>query len=209
MVLSILLYGIPAWHPDVTRMKEMEKFQKSCLRWVFGSKLQYEQQLKNNDILLVSYQIELLTFTMASKMFSGRYLYDFATLIDFRVYDWTSRTQAMSLINCNYHSLAHQKSFFSKAAEMINFLYRHKVITRLDTINIQAVRKYLMLKNFCSDLVCSHYICFACNSCKFSRSVIWNFVFSDWELSLYLSLFSLSLYINLYIYIRILALYPK
>ena len=62
-------------------------------------------------------------------MFSGRYLYDFATHIDIRVYDQNLRTQAMSLINCNYHSLAHQKSFFSRAAEMINFVYRHKVIT--------------------------------------------------------------------------------
>ena len=85
MVLSFLLYGIPAWHPDVTRMKEMEKFQKSCLCWVFGSRLQFEQQLKSYDILPVSYQIELLTVTMASKMFRGRYLYDFATHIDFRV----------------------------------------------------------------------------------------------------------------------------
>ena len=179
MVLSIflygifsLLYGIPAWHPDVTRMKEMEKFQKSCLCWVFGSKLQYEQQLKSYDILPVCYQIELLTFTMASKMFSGRYLYDFATHNDFRVYDRTLRTQAMSLINCNYHSLAHQKSFFSRAAKMINFFHRHKVITGLDTMNIQPVRKYLMLENFCSVLACSHYICCACNSCKFGRSVI-------------------------------------
>ena len=80
---------------------------------------------------------------MASKMFIGRYLYDFATHIDFRVYDRALRTQAMSLINCNYHLLAHQKSFFSRAAEMINFLNRHKVITGLDTMNIQAVRKHL------------------------------------------------------------------
>ena len=73
----------------------MENFRKSCLRWVFGSKLQYEQQLKSYDILPVCYQIELLTFTMASKTFSGRYLYYFATHIDFRVYDRTLRTQAM------------------------------------------------------------------------------------------------------------------
>ena len=172
MVLSVLLYGIPAWHPDLTRMKEREKFQKSCLRWVFGSRLQCEQQLKSNDILPVCYQIELLTFTMASKMFIGRYLYDFATHIDFRVYDRTLRIQAMRFINCNYHSLTHQKYFFSRAAEIINFLYRHKVITGLVTLNIQAVRKYLMLKIFCSDLVCFHDICCACNSCKFSRSVI-------------------------------------
>ena len=141
MVLSILLYGIPAWHPDVTRIKEMGKFQKSCLRWVFGSKVQYEHQLKSYNILPMSYQIEFLMFTMASKMFSGRYLYDFATHIDFRVYDRTLRTQAMSLIKCNYHSLAHQKSIFSRAAEVNNFLYRHNVLTGLDTMNIQAVRK--------------------------------------------------------------------
>ena len=85
MVLTILLYGIPAWHPDVTRMKEMEKFKKACIRWVFGSKLQYEQQLKSCDILPVLYQNELLTFTMACKVPSGRYLYDFATHIDFRL----------------------------------------------------------------------------------------------------------------------------
>ena len=172
MVLSILLYRIPAWHPDVTRMKEIEKSRKPCLRSVFGSNLQYEQQLKSYDILPVCYQIELPTFTMASKMFSGRYLYDFATHIDFRINDRTLKTPAMSLINCNYNSLAHQKSFFSRAAEIINFLYRHKVITNLDTMDVQAVGKHLMLKNFCSDLVCSHHICCARNSCKFSRSVI-------------------------------------
>ena len=36
MVLAILTYGIPAWFPDITRMKEMERFQKSCFRWLFG-----------------------------------------------------------------------------------------------------------------------------------------------------------------------------
>ena len=50
MVLSIL-NSIPAWHPYVTRMKEMENFRKSCLRWGFGSKLPFEQQLKSYDIL--------------------------------------------------------------------------------------------------------------------------------------------------------------
>ena len=59
-------------------------------------------------------------------------LYDLASH-NFRVYDRTVRTQAMSLINCNYHSLARRKSFFTRAAEMIIFLYRHKVINWLDT----------------------------------------------------------------------------
>ena len=77
---------------------------------------------------------------MASKKFSGRYLFDFATHIDFRVFDPTLRTQAMSIFNCDYLSLAYQKSFFSRTAEMINFLYRHKVITGLDIMNIQAVK---------------------------------------------------------------------
>ena len=57
MVLSTLLYEIPAWHPDVTRKKEMEKLQTSYLRCVFGSKIQNEQQLKSYDILPVCYHV--------------------------------------------------------------------------------------------------------------------------------------------------------
>ena len=69
MVLSILLYGNPVWHPDVTRMKEMENFQKSCLRWVFGSKLQYEQQLKSYDMLPVSGFSILYTISISISIF--------------------------------------------------------------------------------------------------------------------------------------------
>ena len=60
---------------DVTRITELENL-KIRRRWVSDSKLQYEQQLKSHDILPVCYQIEILTFTMISKTFSGRYLYD-------------------------------------------------------------------------------------------------------------------------------------
>ena len=122
MVLSILLYGIPAWHPDVTRIKELNKFQKSSIRWIFGFEPQYEQQMKSQNILPVCYQIELLMFTMISKLFSGRYRYDFATHTDFRVHDRSLCTQTMSLRTCRYYSLAHQKSMFSRTAEKVNFL---------------------------------------------------------------------------------------
>ena len=42
----VLSNGIRAWHPDITLMKELELFQKSRFRWIFGSKEGYEQQLK-------------------------------------------------------------------------------------------------------------------------------------------------------------------
>ena len=119
-------------------MKGKETFQKSCLFCAFGSKLQNEQQLKNYDILPVCNQIERLAFTMTSEMFNGPYLFDVRTHIDFRVFDRTSRTHSMSLVKCNY-SLAHQKSVFFRAAKMINFLYRYKIITDLDTMNIQGM----------------------------------------------------------------------
>ena len=83
MVTSILLNGSPTWHHDVARMKEKEIFQKSCLLWVFGSKLQNEQQLESYNILSVCYQMITFTFTMTSEMFSGSYLYDVGTHIDF------------------------------------------------------------------------------------------------------------------------------
>ena len=38
LVLSVLLYGFPAWYPDVTMLKKLENFQRSCFLWVFGRK---------------------------------------------------------------------------------------------------------------------------------------------------------------------------
>ena len=38
MVLSILLYGFPAWYPDITSLKRLESFQRSCFSWIFERK---------------------------------------------------------------------------------------------------------------------------------------------------------------------------
>ena len=152
-------------------MKELELFQKSCFRWIFGTKERYEQQLKKYKFLPLCYRIELLTFSMIFKMICQQYFYEFAAHIGFRVYDRDFRCQATSLFTCKYSSVTHQKSFFSRAAEMANLLYRHKIITGFDPENIRVVKEYLMMKKFNLDVVCSHYICCACYSCKYSRSV--------------------------------------
>ena len=38
MVLSILLNDFPGWHPNITSLKRLESFQRSCSSLVFGTR---------------------------------------------------------------------------------------------------------------------------------------------------------------------------
>ena len=35
LVLSVLLYGFPAWYPDVSKLKKLENFKRFCFLWIF------------------------------------------------------------------------------------------------------------------------------------------------------------------------------
>ena len=63
MVLSILLYGFPAWHPDITSVRRLESFQRSCFSWIFGRKRSYQEHLKISKFLPISYHLEYITFS--------------------------------------------------------------------------------------------------------------------------------------------------
>ena len=65
LVLSILLYGIPSWSPDITRLKSMEKFEMQGFKWIFGTKTPYQSLLKKNSTTtkVSSYRISDLCFS--------------------------------------------------------------------------------------------------------------------------------------------------
>ena len=78
--LSVLLYGIPSWSPDITRLKIMENFQKQCFKWIFGTKTSYQQLLKNHSVLPICHLIELRTFIFLSQLMNNKYQYKTNTL---------------------------------------------------------------------------------------------------------------------------------
>ena len=63
MVLSILLYGFPAWYPDITSLKRLEFLQCSCFSWIFGRKRSYQEHLKRSQFLPICYHLEYTTFS--------------------------------------------------------------------------------------------------------------------------------------------------
>ena len=170
LVISILIYGIPAWFPDITRLKEMERFQKSCFRWVFGHQQSYEFELKINQFLPICHRIELLTFVMLNNLINRRYKYDCATYISFRKNLREMRTGVTNVLNCGYSTLSHQKAFFIRSAEMVN-LFRHNIIDGFDNENMKSFKIFLLANSFQMDHVCSFSICCRYNICKYSRSV--------------------------------------
>ena len=58
-VLSVLLYGAVICSPNISSFKKIESFQKLCFRWIFGGKQNYERTLKSNNLLPITYHIEL------------------------------------------------------------------------------------------------------------------------------------------------------
>ena len=145
MVFSIMLYGIPAFLPNLTQLKELENFQKHCLKWALGSSLPYEDSLKKYAILPVCYFIELQIFTLFSKMKNESVKYDVEAIVSTK--PATSLRQcSINPLYCKTHIKAHESTFFPRAVALSNFLLRHRIIDVFFDNDINSV-KYIYLKN--------------------------------------------------------------
>ena len=63
MVLSVLLYGFPAWYIDIKSLKRLESFQRSCFIWIFGRERYYQEHLNRSKFLPSCYHLEYITFS--------------------------------------------------------------------------------------------------------------------------------------------------
>jgi len=170
MVFSIMLYGIPAFLPNLTQLKELENFQKHCLKWALGSSIPYEDSLKKYAILPVCYFIELQIFTLFAKMKNESVKYDVEAIVSTK--PATSLRQcSINPLYCKTHSKAHESSFFPRAVAMSNYLLRHRIINGFFDNDINSVKHYLLEKRFNMNLSCSFFINCACTICCESRSI--------------------------------------
>ena len=79
-----ILYGFPAWYPDVSMLKKLENFQRSCFLWIFGRKSFYLKQVKDNNFLPLCYQLEYITFSFLSQLMLDKYNYDHSQYVVFK-----------------------------------------------------------------------------------------------------------------------------
>ena len=56
LILANLLYCSPVWHPSITDLKNMERFQKKVLMWI-NSGDEYNEALCRLNILPLCYQL--------------------------------------------------------------------------------------------------------------------------------------------------------
>ena len=76
MVLSTLLYGFPAWYPDITSLKRLESFQRSGFSWIFGRKRSYQEHLKRSQFLSICYHLEYITISFLCQRLHDKYIFN-------------------------------------------------------------------------------------------------------------------------------------
>ena len=165
-VLSIILYGSPVWLASFTFLKELESFQKKCFKWIFGSKLPYCDYLVKFRVLPICLLIELRTVSIFLDILDNKYNFDLSKFIVLQNLKSTSRRKMTNPLKVKTASHLQENSFFVRAVNSFNFLYRHGIINFNDTTNKRKVKKYLLSKQFIPELRCTYYLCCYCNVCK-------------------------------------------
>ena len=164
-ILSVIMYGSPVWLANFSFLKRLECFQKRCFKWIFGSKFTYEEQLAKHHCLSISLLIEMRTLYLLLDMLDNKYLFDPSTYIQFQNVK-TCRRKATNPLKVIGISHLQENSFFVRAVNSFNYLYRHGIIDFNDPSNKSNIKKYLLAKDFSMDLRCSYYICCYCSFCR-------------------------------------------
>ena len=98
MVLSILLYGFPAWYPDITSLKRLEFFQRSCFSWIFGRKRSYQEHLRRSKFLPIWYHLEYITFFFLCQLSDDKYIFNFTPFLVFQVPERQLRASTTNIL---------------------------------------------------------------------------------------------------------------
>ena len=165
-ILSVIMYGSPVWLANFSLLKRLECFQKRCFKWIFASTFTYEEQLAKHQCLPISLHLEMRTLFLLLDILDNKYLFDPSNYIQFHNLKTTSRRKTTNPLRVIGISHLQESSFFVRAVNSFNYLYRHGIIDFNDPTNKSNIKKFLLAKDFNMDLRCSYYICCYCSSCR-------------------------------------------
>ena len=148
MELSILLYGFPAWYPDITSLKRLESFQRSCFSWIFGRKGSDQEHLKRSNFLPICYHLEYITFSFVCQLLDDKYIFNFTPYLVFQVPERQLRSSTTNILRYLHLKRYENVSFFGRAVSMANFLFRNNIIDGFNNFNKHALKPYLLQKEF-------------------------------------------------------------
>ena len=165
-ILSVIMYGSPVWLANFNFFKRLECFQKRCFEWIFGSIFTYEEQLAKHQCPPISLHLEMRTLFLLLDILDNKYLFDPSNYIQFQNLKTTSRRKTTNPLKVIGTSRLQERSFFVRAVNAFNYLYRHGFIDFNDPTNKSNIKKLLLAKDFNMDLRCSYYICCYCSFCR-------------------------------------------
>ena len=84
VVLSVLLYGIAIWLPNLSCLIETEEFQQSCLTWAFGKKA-HADIISASGILPVTYFIQLSMISFFISLCLGKCNFNIQDYVKFTI----------------------------------------------------------------------------------------------------------------------------
>ena len=142
------MYGSPVWLASFTFLKELESFQKKCFKWIFGSKLPYCDYLVKFSVLPICLSIELRTVSLFLDILDNKYNFDPSKFIVFQNLKSTSRRKMTNPLKVKTASHLQENSFFVRAVNSFNFLYRHGIINFNDTTNEKLKNIYFLSNSF-------------------------------------------------------------
>ena len=155
-ILSVIMYGSPVWLVNFSSLKRLECFQKRCFKWIFGSTFTYEEQLAKHQCLPISLHLEMRILFLRLDILDNKYLFDPANYIQFQNLKTTFRRKTTNPLKVIGISHLQESSFFVRAVNSFNYLYRHGIIDFNDPTNKSNIKKFLLAKDFNMDLRCSY-----------------------------------------------------
>ena len=167
LILSILLYGAPAWCPSLTLLHQLELFQYKVLRWIKKCS-SYVSGLLNLNMLPISYVLIRVEILLLWKLHNN--------VIDVDCKSATSSLPTRSatsglFVIPNTRKLKTDDNFFVRAPRAANELLRLKIISFDMPLGMfkSKLNKFLLLKTstlFDINRSCTFFVKCFCKNCR-------------------------------------------
>ena len=142
-VLSVLLYGYPAWYPDIIHMRRLELLNLQGLRWCFGPG-DYAGLLITSNSLPVAYQLIESDLRFFSAIMSEQNCLSFNDFFTIETKSVNTRNMDLErLVVSRARKRITEKSFFFRVQRVVN--------DTADLLNVGI--SSFKSKNPCQDLI--------------------------------------------------------
>ena len=119
-VLSVLLYGSPAWHAGLTHLQLLEKFNEKCLRWCFD-KRSYSDLLLAADTIPIAYQLLNIDLKLFATIATGKSCITFENFFILKKKNRSLRSENKQYLDSKYsRKSVTETSFFNRVTLLVN-----------------------------------------------------------------------------------------